>query len=326
MDDPAGRYRELESRVAAWASTRDDVRAAIVVGSRARDDHPADAASDLDLLLVVEDQEPYLRDASWLGAIDEVWASMEHRTAGGDPEHLVVFAGGTRVDMVLVRASAAQALSEMQALPEPLCRGMRFLLDRDGLEERTRAVPAAPATHSWPSQDAFERRVHGFWLVALYVAQQLSRGDLWWALSCHAKLMEAILPMIEYHARATRGVDTWHNGRFIAEWADARVVAALPGLWARYDTQDALRALDAAISPFAGSRGTPPPRWASSIQRPPTRICVAPSRRGGSARWRHSRGQRPSTSRYGAWRLPTMAAVTAAAATPSAAQMSATVR
>ena len=127
---------------------------------------------------------------------------------------------------------------------------MRFLLDRDGMEERVRAAPAVSRRMEPPSQREFDRCAHAFWFMALYVVQQLYRGDLWWAFACDGRLKEMLLPVIEYHARATRGVDTWHNGRFIADWADPRVLVAIPALWARYDAGDAWHALDAAVDLF----------------------------------------------------------------------------
>lgn len=41
----------LEASIVVWAGGRADVRAVVVVGSRARSLHPADAWSDLDLIL-----------------------------------------------------------------------------------------------------------------------------------------------------------------------------------------------------------------------------------------------------------------------------------
>jgi hypothetical protein len=38
-----------------------------------------------------------------------------------------------------------------------------------------------------------------------------------------------MLPLLEWHARARRGAahDTWHGGRFLAEWADPDVLNSL---------------------------------------------------------------------------------------------------
>ena len=42
MDKATPSMEQIEQRFAAWAQTQPDIRAAMVVGSRARTDHPAD--------------------------------------------------------------------------------------------------------------------------------------------------------------------------------------------------------------------------------------------------------------------------------------------
>ena len=85
---------------------------------------------------------------------------------------------------------------------------------------------------------------------SLYAAQQVARDDLWWVRACDDSLHAALLPVLAWHAQAMRGGDTGHNGRQIAAWADPRVAAALPATWARYDRDDAWRALQATIALF----------------------------------------------------------------------------
>ena len=62
-------YEDLLDRFLAWARLRPDVRAVIVVGSCARTDHPADAFSDLDLVVVSTDPDRYLSETDWLKAL-----------------------------------------------------------------------------------------------------------------------------------------------------------------------------------------------------------------------------------------------------------------
>ena len=56
---------ELLARFLVWAQQRDDLRAALLVGSRARTDRPADAWSDFDIVLVTTDPERYVADGAW---------------------------------------------------------------------------------------------------------------------------------------------------------------------------------------------------------------------------------------------------------------------
>jgi Streptomycin adenylyltransferase len=69
--------------VTDWGRERSDVRAVLVVGSRARADTPADEWSDIDLALVVDDPTPYLASAEWLGAFGRPLLSFVEPTAVG---------------------------------------------------------------------------------------------------------------------------------------------------------------------------------------------------------------------------------------------------
>lgn len=60
-----------------------------------------------------------------------------------------------------------------------------------------------------------------------------------------------LLRVLEWHAQATRAADTWHEGRFLEEWADERVIAGLRAAYAHYDAEDVARALAATMDLFA---------------------------------------------------------------------------
>ena len=64
-------YERLETGISNWAKEQDPVRAAVVIGSRAREDRTPDAWSDLDLMLFVTDPQRYVEDTSWLAAFGE---------------------------------------------------------------------------------------------------------------------------------------------------------------------------------------------------------------------------------------------------------------
>jgi hypothetical protein len=48
-----------------WASTRPDVRAALLIGSQARSTQPADAWSDVDIVIVTANADDLLRCPDW---------------------------------------------------------------------------------------------------------------------------------------------------------------------------------------------------------------------------------------------------------------------
>lgn len=74
------------------------MRAAFVIGSRARADHPADEWSDLDIVILADDPTPYVESAGWLQHIGVPWLTFVERTPDGKGyERRVLFEGGLDV-------------------------------------------------------------------------------------------------------------------------------------------------------------------------------------------------------------------------------------
>ena len=79
-----------------WAQIEPGVRAAAIIGSQARIDHPADQWSDLDILVFVNDVEPYVTDGTWAEQIAPVWLNFTERTPDGSAwERRVLFAASS---------------------------------------------------------------------------------------------------------------------------------------------------------------------------------------------------------------------------------------
>lgn len=82
MKQTALTYGQLTGRFVAWAQTQPDIHAAIVVGSEAKADRPADGWSDLDIVIFVTDPEPYLTSTDWLKNMDDFWITLTKPTTG----------------------------------------------------------------------------------------------------------------------------------------------------------------------------------------------------------------------------------------------------
>ena len=266
-------YERLIDRFVAWAQTQPDIRAAIVLGSRARTDRPADEWSDLDLLVVTSDPGRLLAQTDWLEQLGRPWLTFLEPTAvGGMTERRVLFEGGLDVDFSPVPAELVRQFQAAGWPPEVagvVRRGMRFVLDKDGLAASLSAPSGEPPAPQPPTQERFLNLVNDFWYHAVWIAKKLRRGELWTAkLGCDGYIKRLLLTMIEWHAGAAGGwsVDTWHNGRFLEQWADPRAVDGLRGAFAHYDAADVRRALLATMDLFrwlateaAGRLGYPYP-------------------------------------------------------------------
>jgi aminoglycoside 6-adenylyltransferase len=248
-------YRQLEKRIEKELAERDDVRGAFVVGSRARQrDHAADVWADLDVIVIAAEPALYVNDSAWLADIGPVVMTFADTTPGGTPERRVMFEGGLDVDFALLSPDQAEGWAGAPEAADVFGRGFRVLVDRDDWASRISELPE-PGAPPPPGEAQFLNVVYNFWYHAVWAAKHLRRGELWWAKgACDGRLKwDTLLPMLEWHARATRGedVDTWMRGRFLEEWADPRAVKELAGAFARYDTADVARALRVTMDLFS---------------------------------------------------------------------------
>jgi aminoglycoside 6-adenylyltransferase len=231
--------RAFLDQVAGWARAHDDVQAVLLVGSQARIDTPADALSDVDLALFVDDPERYLRYSGWLGSFGEPLLTFPEPTAvGGFEERRVLFRDGLEVDFSILPAAVAKAPPpEAQAV---LARGFFILYDGIGLPAlETAAITPRPL----PSQERLDQLSNDFWYHVLWGAKKLRRGELLLAKQeCDCYLTERIVELVRWRAQDE---DTWHGYRFFERWAGQQTLVALRPIFARYDSADIGRALRA---------------------------------------------------------------------------------
>lgn len=201
--------------VRLWAAERPDVRAAVLLGSQARVDAPADQASDIDVGLFVDDTARYLDDVAWIRHFGEPLLSFREPTAvGGFEERRVLFRDGLEVDFAIVPAAvAAQIPPEADAV---FTRGFRVLY-ADGIsfpEREPSGIETPP-----PTQQRFDQLVNDFWYHLLWSAKKLWRGEVLVAKqACDGWLTGRLVELARWRADA---VDTWHGARFFERWAGA---------------------------------------------------------------------------------------------------------
>jgi len=257
MDTSAVAYEQLIGKIVAWGLKDDNLRAAGIVGSRARVDHPADDWADLDVLLVATDPAPYCAGSEWLHAIGSPWLTFVEPTADGSRnERRVLFESGLDADFIPVYTGAVLAMAEYGFPPEVadmLHKGLRFLLDKDNLASKFERIDLTPPLPVPPSEREFLNLVNDFWYHTVWTGKHLRRGELWWGKSaCDDYLKQLLRLMLEWHARASRGeeAEVWAHGRFLEEWADRRALEFLPRVFAHYDAEDVWRALRETMELF----------------------------------------------------------------------------
>jgi aminoglycoside 6-adenylyltransferase len=264
-------------RFTAWARARADVRGALVVGSRARTVEPADALSDVDLLLVTTRPRFYASTTAWIRELDEPVLTCSFSTVvGARAVRSADFDGRDgplHVDFALVGALEARwaglllrllarrpgairfvpwtLRSEIHSWFEALRKGSpRVLVDKGGAASRMVGIVPPPADRTAPTAAGFAEIVHSFFSLSLWKSKLLLRGEGWMAAQvCDRQIKDRLLRMLEWHASAD-GRDVWYTGRFVERWADPAAAAALREVFGRYDEDDAWRALFASVDLF----------------------------------------------------------------------------
>jgi aminoglycoside 6-adenylyltransferase len=226
-----------------------------MIGSRARTDHPADAWSDLDVLVFAHHPEQFIEDAGWAAEIAPFWLTFVERTGDGSTwERRTLYTDGLDVDIALSPAEGLDGLlknGKDHPLPADISdmirRGVKILVDKDGKLAQILQLPLYPSRlNPKPTEAEFINAVSDFWYHTLWGVKHLRRGELWWGKSCVDMYLKGHLQrMLEWHARALQGeqIDTWLRGRFLEEWADPRALEQLGDCFAHYDARDVARAL-----------------------------------------------------------------------------------
>lgn len=250
MNQVASQYQTLTERFVRWAAGEGDIRAVIQVGSRTRTDRPADEWSDVDLIIATDTPDQHLADARFCEQIAPVWLSIVSRTAGNDPERLVLFEGGYAMDFVYVPAESLRRAADAGIVPDGFQRGCRVLLDKDQIAARLVPDHFEKPTHRLPAPDEYEAACDSFWYIAVYIAKQIRRGDPWLVKARDTNLKDVLLRMIEWHALWHGAADVWHMGRFMESWADPRALGDVPATFGHYDLADSSAALLRAAALF----------------------------------------------------------------------------
>ncbi|MBI9046656.1 MAG: aminoglycoside 6-adenylyltransferase [Anaerolineaceae bacterium] len=257
MSDVANAYMKLTENFTQWAQTEDNIRAAIIIGSRARFDHPADDWSDLDIVIFAQEPEIYLNNSKWLSTFGSPWLSFVEPTRDQKYMELrALFADGLDVDFVPQPVSLLEDMFKngfSRDFVEIINRGIRFLVDKDGFSSQLQKSRIPLLKYKTPTQEEFHNLINNFWYYAVWTAKRLRREELWRAISaCDNTMKKLLWTMMEWHALIPREDEGSHSfqGQFVERWADPRALKVLPEIFAHYDLEDIWKALFSTMELF----------------------------------------------------------------------------
>lgn len=190
---------------------QDDVRAAILTGSRASVAGPEpDELSDYDLILFLDDPSVRVASDAWLSDFGDVlvWIPEQLKHLDHDvPTRLVQYVAGHRIDFTLSTVEILRVLSILAELPPWLDAGYEVLVDKDGTSGTMVPPNGRGYAGRTPEAEVLVAEVREFWWEALVVGKQLARGELVAATySLEAVMRHGLLmDMVERLAAARTG-------------------------------------------------------------------------------------------------------------------------
>jgi aminoglycoside 6-adenylyltransferase len=181
----------LVQRFIRWGQEQKAIRAMLLTGSRVNPGATADAWSDYDLVLVVEDVEPFFVHRTWLQGFGRVlvayWDPIHHVpdfTGFEQVGNVVLFEDGLKIDFVVWPVELLRQIAHSPVLPADLDLGYAVLVDKDRLTAGICAPTYSAYVPTVPSNETYQKVIEDFLSDVPYVAKCLRRDELLPAKYC----------------------------------------------------------------------------------------------------------------------------------------------
>lgn len=235
---------EALQAIIQWASEQPQVRAAILTSTRAIPGTQVDPFSDYDVILILTDVLLFHEDANWLADFGPVLAGYHDPLGSQDgfpvSAYVVQYESGLKIDFSLWPTGLLQKIAAEPALPPELDAGYQVLIDKDRLTEHMKPPTYRAYIPTPPDETVYQQQVEQCFLVAIYVAKYLWRGDLMaarYVLETYLK-DEHLRPILEWHMEIDhhwtikpgpygRGLQKWLRRDL---WTELEKTYAGPGL------------------------------------------------------------------------------------------------
>ncbi len=246
-------YKNIIENFTKWGLSSEKLKAAIIIGSQARTESPADEYSDLDIVLIVNDTGYFLDSDEWVTHIGEYFVSFIENSLDGAKERRILFDGGLDVDFIIIPEEIKEKLAQSEALPSVLHRGYRVIIDKININDALKKLTLVDVQYKLLPTEEFSSIVNDFWYHTVWTSKKLKRGEIWAAKSCLDGYMKSkLFLLIECLEHIIHGVnyETWHQGRFFDKWAEPWIVEDMRNAYAHYDKNDIKSALLATMNLF----------------------------------------------------------------------------
>ncbi len=245
------KYFQIKNKILESAERDDDIKAIVAIGSSTRSDVKADEYSDLDLIIVTLNTEPWF-SGEYPKKFGNVSISFIENTLGGGRERRSIYDEDKDVDMIVFTPEQFEAAIKEGVAQWVMNRGYTVFYDSMDFTSLLEKYITHSVTAPSITEDEFSNMVNDFYFHNIWSYKKLKRGEIWSAKNCvDSYLKRYLLRMLELYRSKIAGEDVWHDGRFLERWAGEEILAELKECFAHYDKDDIKKALIKTYELFA---------------------------------------------------------------------------
>ena len=237
-------YDNIILKIKHWAKNNDDIRAVLIVGSRANSIDPPDKYSDLDIIFITKNIEFYEKNTEWIKAFGIPIVCFTEPTFTASFEHRVLYESFLDVDIILGDSEKSDNLFN-EIFLIIVKRGYRFVIDKDNYE-KSLEKKEKPSKTTTINIDDISNEINNYWFHCIWLSKKILRGELWTAVKAlNSYFSTRLLYMMEANKKISTNFidDTWYEGRHMEKWADSLVIKQIQGSFTDYDKQGIIKSL-----------------------------------------------------------------------------------
>ena len=263
-------YKELEENFLLWANKIDHLRGAILIGTRAQIEPPADEWGDLDIAIFTTNPDELIDNTDWIRNLGEPILAYTIQIEGLAKTYRVLFKEGLEADLAIClyddKKEYIQLLDQHPDFINWLdlfCFGSRVIVDKDGvlnqiftlLEKKETCRPAyiynskfTYMDQNLPSENEFLLKLTEFLHHIFIVAKMIRRGELWRTRIAFSEFKgNQLYELIMWHTFAHQGLNheiqedllrDIYRKRFFEKWVDQEILNELLQIYSSYEEDD----------------------------------------------------------------------------------------
>lgn len=238
------------NQVIEWATSQPNIRAALLTSSLTNPDAPVDKFSDLDIELVVNNYDNFLKDDSWITNFGNIITTIiegEESFDGRCSSRMVLYEDYTKIDFLIFSVDRFKTEADKLPLHEDWDIGYRVLLDKDGLTANMPPPSYKAFIIEKPDEEKFHWLLNNYWWDLTYVAKCLARDELYYAKLMSEQMMrfEHQQVLIEWYIGSQNNwnITTNKYGRLFKKYLSPEMWKKAMSTFAGADLEDNWRAL-----------------------------------------------------------------------------------